>query len=252
MVLEPVRCPRCDEIEVIKHGKTAQGKQRYCCQQLECTLSTFICDYSYAAYSLQVQQQIGEMAINGSGIRDTARVLGIGPTTVINTLKKSLQLPAVNMVVLERLQPAQTIVRLSLAEDANLEAEVEEMWSFVQSKRQPRWLWWAIDHVSGEVLAYVLADRKDKAFIDLKSLLEPFGITQFYSDGWGAYQRHIAPELHTVGKRHTQKIERKHLTLRTRIKRLARRTICFSKSIVMHDLVIGLFMNRVAFALTIP
>jgi insertion element IS1 protein InsB len=208
------------------------------------------------------------MAINGSGIRDTARVLGISPTTVINTLKKSLQLPAVNMAVLERLQPAQTIVRLCLAEDSDLEAEVDEMWSFVQSKRQPRWLWWAIDHVSGEVLAYVLADRKDKAFIELKSLLEPFGITQFYSDGWGADSRHIAPELHTVGKRHTQKIERKHLTLRTRIKRLgtdgfpvahaetrqrlARRTICFSKSIVMHDIVIGLFINRVAFGLTIP
>ena len=191
---------------------------------------------------------------------ESARVLGFSPTTVINTLKKSLQLPAVNMAVLDRLQAAQTIVRLCLAEDSNLEAEVDEMWSFVQSKRQPRWFWWAFpqrgrfanDHASGEVLAYVLADRKDKAFIELKSLLEPFGITQFYSDGWGAYDRHIAPELHTVGKRHTQKIERKHLTLRTRIKRLARRTICFSKSIVMHDLVIGLFMNRVAFGLTIP
>jgi insertion element IS1 protein InsB len=91
MILEPVRCPRCDEIEVIKHGKTAQGKQRYRCQQLECTLSTFICDYSYAAYSLQVQQQIGEMAINGSGIRDTARVLGISSTTVIENLKKKFQ-----------------------------------------------------------------------------------------------------------------------------------------------------------------
>jgi insertion element IS1 protein InsB len=151
------------------------------------------------------------------------------------------------MAVLERLQPAQTIVRLCLAEDSNLEAEVDEMWSFVQSKQQPRWLWWAIDHASGEVLAYVLADRKDKAFMEL----EPFEITQFYSDGWGAYERHIAPELHAVGKRHTQKIERKHLTLRTRIKRLARRTIFFSKSIVMHDIVIGLFMNRVAFGLTI-
>jgi len=32
---------------------------------------------------------------------------------------------------------------------------------------------------------------------------------------------------------------------------LARKTICFSKSVVMHDLVIGLFINRVAFGLTI-
>ena len=57
--------------------------------------------------------------------------------------------------------------------------------------------------------------------------------------------------LHMVGKRNTQKIERKHLTLRTRIKRLARKTICFSKSIVMHDVVIGLFINRFEFRLTI-
>jgi insertion element IS1 protein InsB len=49
----------------------------------------------------------------------------------------------------------------------------------------------AIDHSSGEVLAYVLSDRKDKAFIELKALLEPFGIMQFYSNGWGAYERHI-------------------------------------------------------------
>jgi insertion element IS1 protein InsB len=174
----------------------------------------------------------------------------------------------VNEAVLERLKPSQTIVRLCCADDADVEAELDEMWSFVQSKSRPRWLWWAIDHNSGEVLAYVLADRKDKAFIELKSLLEAFGIMQFYSDGWGAYERHIDPVFHTVGKRNTQKIERKHLTLRTRIKRLgtdgfpvahaetrqrlARRTICFSKSVVMHDVVIGLFINRVAFGLNIP
>ena len=35
--------------------------------------------------------------------------------------------------------------------------------------------------------------------------------------------------------------------LRTRIKRLVRRTICFSKTKQMHDLVIGLFMNRYEF-----
>ncbi|MGD1861920.1 MAG: IS1 family transposase [Leptolyngbyaceae cyanobacterium] len=50
-----------------------------------------------------------------------------------------------------------------------------------------------------------------------------------------------------VGKANTQRIERKHLTLRTRIKRLARKTICFSKSVLMHDTVIGLFINRYEF-----
>jgi insertion element IS1 protein InsB len=141
------------------------------------------------------------------------------------------------------------IVRLCQWED--VEAELDEMWSFVQSKKQERWLWHALDHNTGEVLAYVLADHKDTAFLALKALLAPFGITQFYTDGWGAYERHLDPAFHTVGKVNTQTIERKHLTLRTRIKRLVRKTICFSKSTWLHDVVIGLFINRYEFGLSI-
>ena len=98
-----------------------------------------------------------------------------------------------------------------------------------------------------EVLAYVFGRREDHAFLKLKALLVPFGITRFYTDGWGAYQATFGPAFHEVGKRHTQQLERKHLTLRTRIKRLVRKTICFSKSVRMHDLVIGLFINRFEF-----
>jgi insertion element IS1 protein InsB len=55
----------------------------------------------------------------------------------------------------------------------------------------------------------------------------------------------------SIGKINTQKIERKHLTLRTRIKRLARKTICFSKSEKIHDIVLGLFINKYEFGLAI-
>src|SRR5713101_4191199 len=44
-------------------------------------------------------------------------------------------------------------------------------------------------------------------FLELKALLEPFGITRFYTDGWGAYERHIDPEKHEVGKEQTQNNE---------------------------------------------
>ena len=154
-----------------------------------------------------------------------------------------------NEARLLELEPTQTVVRLCQWED--IEAELDEMWSFVGSKQHQRWLWHAIDHITGEVLAYVLAEHKDTAFLELKALLEPFGITQFYTDGWGAYERHLEPVFHTVGKANTQTIERKHLTLRTRIKRLARKTICFSRSEWFHDVVIGLFINRFEFGLSI-
>ncbi len=131
------------------------------------------------------------------------------------------------------------------------EAEMDEMWSFVKRKTEPRWLWHAIDHRRGKVLAYVFGRRQDEVFFKRKALLEPFGITRYYTDYWGAYTRHIDADKHQPGKCNTQKIERKHLTLRTRIKRLTRKTICFSKSIQMHDIVIGLFVNRYEFGLRV-
>ena len=126
-------------------------------------------------------------------------------------------------------------------------AEIDEMWSFVEKKENQRWLWHAIDHKTGQVLAYVFGERRDNVFKQLKALLLPFGIQHFYTDDWGAYERELPSAQHTISKSNTQKIERKHLTLRTRIKRLARRTICFSKLEKMHDIVIGLFINRYEF-----
>lgn len=124
---------------------------------------------------------------------------------------------------------------------------MEEMWSFVQSKAQPRWLWHAIDPLPGVVLAYAFGSRGDAVLIELQKLLKPFGLEHFYSDAAGVYERPLPASAHTVGKWHPQQIERKHLTLRTRIKRLARKTMCFSKSVFMQDTVIGLFVNRYEF-----
>jgi insertion element IS1 protein InsB len=124
---------------------------------------------------------------------------------------------------------------------------MDEMWSFVQRKAQQRWLWHAIDHLTGVVVAYAFGSRADAVFVELQKLLKPFGLEHFYTDAAGVYERHLPATAHTVGKRYTQQMERKHLTLRTRIKRLARRTFCFSKSVFLHDTVIGLFVNRYQF-----
>lgn len=89
MVLELIRCPVCDGIDVIKHGKTINGKQRFMCKDMACKGNTFIRDYSEKGRLPEIKQQVIEMALNGSGVRDTARVLGISTATVINELKKS-------------------------------------------------------------------------------------------------------------------------------------------------------------------
>jgi len=152
---------------------------------------------------------------------------------------------------LQVVHPEHVTVEICRSEELDqrrgLTSELDEMWSYVRCKANPRWLWHAIDHHTGTVLAYVFGRRKDDVFLKLQQLLEPFGITKFYTDGWGAYERHLDTAQHHVGKENTQKIESKHINLRTRIKRLMRRTLCFSKTERMHDLVIGLFINRYEF-----
>ncbi|EMX79794.1 putative transposase [Escherichia coli P0299438.10] len=74
--------------------------------------------------------------------------------------------------------------------------------------------------------------------------MTPFCIGMVASDDWGSYAREVPKEKHLTGKIFMQRIERNNLTLRTRIKRLARKTICFSRSVEIHEKVIGSFIEK--------
>ena len=88
MAVIPVRCPSCDSDAVVKRGKTDNGQQRYLCQNEVCSYRTFLLEYTNRGYLLAVKRQIIDLAMNGSGIRDTARVLSISTDMVISELKK--------------------------------------------------------------------------------------------------------------------------------------------------------------------
>jgi transposase-like protein len=88
MVHKLVVCPYCQGDQVVKRGKTDTGKQRYRCHNPECDHQSFLLDPAYKGRSPEIKQQVIEMSLNGSGIRDTARVLQISTATVIHELKK--------------------------------------------------------------------------------------------------------------------------------------------------------------------
>ncbi len=123
--------------------------------------------------------------------------------------------------------------------DVALICEPDEQWSFVGSKARQHWLWYAYNTKTGGVLAYTFGPRTDETCRELLALLTPFNIGMITSDDWGSYAREVAKEKHLTGKLFTQRIERNNLTLRTRIKRLARKTICFSRSIELHKRLSG-------------
>jgi transposase-like protein len=93
MAFLEIRCPSCQHTDVIQHGITAQGTQRYRCKNPSCPQQTFLLEYRHHGRMPEVKQQILAMTLNGSGIRDIARVLHISPTTVIAELKKRAAAP---------------------------------------------------------------------------------------------------------------------------------------------------------------
>ena len=86
-----VRCPHCQSEAVVKYGKTRNGKERFRCQQSDRCGRTFLRTYAYPGCLPTVKRQMVELTLNGSGIRDIARVLRVGPNTVIKELKKSVR-----------------------------------------------------------------------------------------------------------------------------------------------------------------
>ena len=74
------------------------------------------------------------------------------------------------------------------------EVEIDEQWSFVKNKSNQRWIWYAVEHSTNTILAYVFGKCKDVVFKELQALLEPLNIERYYTDNWGAYERHIDTE----------------------------------------------------------
>ena len=148
--------------------------------------------------------------------------------------------------------PVDSVVIVSSEQMEVDEVEMDEMWSFVHDKSQQYWLWWAIDHNTGIPLAYCFGTRKHKSLDELLKLLSPFDIGVVYADDNWAYQKRIKNSTLITGKRNTQKIERKHLSLRTWCARLVRKGIRFSKSHAMHRIVLGLVINFWLFGRNLP
>ncbi len=122
--------------------------------------------------------------------------------------------------------------------------EVDEQWSYVGNKKNQRWLWYAWEPRFKRIIAHVFGPRSANTLKKLLKLLTPYDFAYYCTDNLKTYATELPEKKHVIGKFFTQKIERQNLTLRTRLKRLTRRTICYSRSEELHDKVIGEFINR--------
>ncbi|HAM9528331.1 TPA: IS1 family transposase [Escherichia coli] len=187
------------------------------------------CQFTYTASQPGTHQKIIDMAMNGVGCRATARIMGVGLNTILRHFKK--------------LRPQSVTSRIQPGSDVIVCAEMDEQWGYVGAKSRQRWLFYAYDRLRKTVVAHVFGERTMATLGRLMSLLSPFDVVIWMTDGWPLYESRLKGKLHVISKRYTQRIERHNLNLRQHLARLGRKSLSFSKSVELHDKVIGHYLN---------
>jgi insertion element IS1 protein InsB len=84
--------------------------------------------------------------------------------------------------------------------DSPMDVQADEQWGYVGNKKNQRWLWYAIDAMTGRVLSFVFGRRQDAVCGQLISNLKAFTIQTYYTDDWGSYSALIPKDKHVIGK----------------------------------------------------
>lgn len=116
--------------------------------------------------------------------------------------------------------------------------ELDELWSYVGSKKEAVWMWIALCRRTRQVVAWHFGPRDEISCLSLWHKIPPdYKALMCYSDFWDSYQKIIPAQQHTAcGKEEgqTNHVERFNLTLRQRVARFVRKTLSFSKKLIWH------------------
>lgn len=219
-----VKCPHCLSTKVKKNGKKPKGEQNFYCHSCK---KQFLYEYKYRGACPSNKKLLRFMTLNGSGIRDIMRVLGLSPVCIIMVLRKWFS---------------------SISEPnftgSYKEVQLDEFWSFVKHRRQgKRWVWYAFDKETGTILAFQIGKRNDATCRKLLRKLQHLNIEKYCTDDWKSYKTYIPKEKHIISKKKTTHIERMNKDFRTHLKRLCRETACFSKADDMHYGIIKTYIH---------
>ena len=113
---------------------------------------------------------------------------------------------------------------------------VDEIKSFVRSKNNLIWIVYALNRRTKEVVSYNVGNRTNATLGVVTKTLDLSKAMKIYTDKWRGYKSLISRRIHSALNRGTNHIEHHNLTLRTHLKRLTRRSICFSRSIAFRTL----------------
>ena len=205
-------CTHCNNGVAIRYGYTKGGNQRLRCTSCR---KTKVQTYKYNAYNPTLNKQIVTLSNEGLGIRSIARALSVSTTTLLSRFLKiaeSIPMPPITMKSIY---------------------EVDEICTFVRNKENKIWIVYGLDRTTKNIACFSVGKRTKRTLnVVLKTLLLSKA-KRIYTDDLRLYKTLLPNTIHKVTRFGTNHIERCNLSLRTHLKRLSRRSICFSKSLKM-------------------
>lgn len=214
-----MKCTHCNN-RCIKKGKTKTAIQKYQCTRCK--------KYQREAYQRNgcrgnTERQLVRLVKESCGIRSISRILGISTTTVLTIIRRV----------------AATIIKPVIFKYKLYEAD--ELKTYVRRKKNEQWLMYAINRKTKQVADFRVGRRTKRNLKQITDTLLFSCAKRIYTDGLSIYKTLIPKQFHCVVPRHTNSIERKKLSIRTHLKRLSRKTICYSKSITMLNAVVRIY-----------
>ena len=200
------------DIKIIKYGKTKDGRQKYKCKHCGCT---FLKKYNYNAYLFSVNKQIINLLKEGVGIRGIGRLLNISTNTVLSRIIKL----------------SKEVKKPIIAKGKTY--ELDELCTYIRNKNNRIWIAYSIRKDTREVVDFKVGKRTNKTLRSVVNTLLLSEAKRIYTDRLRNYKYLLPKEVHKTTQYGTNHIERMNVNLRTHLKRLSRKTICYSKSLVV-------------------
>ncbi len=223
-----MQCPDCGASHIRKNGKK-KGKQNHIC--VSCSRQ-FIDQYDPPrGYSDDFKRECLKMYVNQSGFRAIERVKGVHHTTVINWVK---QVGALLPDAYDSETPPEV-------------GELDELQTFVGSKKNKIWIWTAVNHFTQGILAWMIGDRSAETFKPLWAIVSLWGCFFYVTDGCKVYPKFIPDGDQIVSKTYMTRVEGENTRLRHYLARLGRKTLCYSKSVEMLKHSIRLLLHYLKF-----
>jgi insertion element IS1 protein InsB len=209
-----------------KAGRQKNGTQKLFCIQCKKYQQA---SYLYNACRTQLNRMISTLVCESVSIRGIGRVLQIANATVISRIK---------IIAAAIAKPAIPLSRNAF--------EVDEMMTYIKRKQNQFCVAYAICCDTKQVIGFVVGKRNKRTLKMLVNTLLISGVAVIKTDRFNIYQSLIPSSKHITTAYQTNHIERKNLNIRTHIKKLARKTICFSKSNAMLQACLHIYFWRKA------